>query len=166
MVINLLCGKSDQPLKTFIFRLWESTVFLNAEDWSNYVNHLLDCPHPLAGKTMKAGSVGPNPYIFTDYDRNIQYDENGKPLGTNTGVAETLGQVFGFKTRIIPMKTYDYIDPKTKQWMGVTGEVKNHFISKIKIFQRRNTGPSITRHFYSLFQDLWNNGCAVFCKVL
>ena len=133
MAVDLICGNdnTDEPLQSIIFKLWKTTVFLTADVWASYVDQLLQCPHPLAGKTLRAGSLGPNPYIFTDYERNIHYNENGKPLGTNTGVAETLAKVFDFKTTIVLMKTNDYIDPKTKKWMGITGEVKSAIPLKI-----------------------------------
>jgi hypothetical protein len=39
------------------------------------------CPHALEGKNIRVGSQGTNPYIYTDYDRNIVYNEKGLPLG-------------------------------------------------------------------------------------
>ena len=128
MVVELICagGNSEQPLRKKIFKLAQKNTSLSFENWSNFVNLLLECPHPLRGKTLVAGSLGPNPYIYSDWGRNVQYNENGKPLGTNTGIAETLGQYFGFNTTIKLMRSYDYIDPVTNKWMGETGEVFKH----------------------------------------
>ena len=125
MLVQLICatGNSEQPLRKYYFQPAQEKVYLSLENWSNYVDLLLQCPHPLKGKTLVTGSLGPNPYIYTDWGRNVQYNENGKPLGTNTGIAETLGQYFGFNTTIKLMRSYDYIDPVTKKWMGETGEV-------------------------------------------
>ena len=41
------------------------------------------CPHPLKGKFLRVGSLATNPFNFIDTERNLLYNENGNPLGTN-----------------------------------------------------------------------------------
>jgi hypothetical protein len=81
------------------------------------------CPHALEGKTLKVASMGTNPYIYTDFQRNVVYNDKGHPVGSNTEIAATLGKVFGFDFKIILSGAQNYYDNKTGTWIGLTGEV-------------------------------------------
>ncbi len=121
MTVDLFCINSESkeaPFKRIIFNKQTLT-----EEWTDFLKNFSSCPHPLKGKTLKVASTGTNPFIFTDYDRKIVYSEKGRPLGTNTGIAESLGKALHFEVEIRPLQTYDYFDAKTNKWIGMTGQV-------------------------------------------
>jgi len=49
--------------------------------WTEMIDSFKLCPHPLEGKTLRVGSQGTNPFIYSDFDRNVAYNEKGQPLG-------------------------------------------------------------------------------------
>jgi hypothetical protein len=124
-VVDIVCpaAGSDKPFRRVVIGSLQKEDQLTDEDWTNLIQSLQYCSHPLYGKTLQVASLGPNPYIFTDFERNVQYNELGLPLGSNTGIALTLGQVFGLKVKILLLKTHDYYDEKNARWVGITGEV-------------------------------------------
>ena len=81
------------------------------------------CPHALEGETLKVGSIGTNQYVFTDFDRNVIFNEKGQPVGSNTAITETLGKMFGFGVDIELVRPGDFYDNKTGQWLGSVGDV-------------------------------------------
>ena len=99
-----------------------------------------NCPHALAGQKLKAGSFGTNPYIYTDFDRNIIYNEKGQPLGSNTGVASTFASLFGFDLEIILTRNVNYYDNKTGMWIGLTGDVSKFTKKFTQVFLRVSQG--------------------------
>ncbi len=74
--------------------------FFANQNWIEFVKSFDLCPHALEGKTLKVGSIGTNPYVFTDFDRNVIFNEKGLPVGSNTAITETLGKIFGFEVDI------------------------------------------------------------------
>ena len=124
-MIDIICptSKSDKPFRRVVIGTLQKDSQQSDEDLTNLFQTIDQCSHPLHGKTLQVGSLGPNPFIFTDLDRNVHYNEQGLPLGSNTGIASTLGQVFGFNVKMILFKTHDYYDEKTARWVGITGEV-------------------------------------------
>ena len=101
----------------------KNKINFSVDDWSDLLKPWNKCPHPQAGKVVRVASNGPNPFMFTDYDRKIVNGEDGLPLGTNIGIAKTLAKVFNFSLAVRPFNAYDYYDEKAKKWMGMTGEV-------------------------------------------
>ena len=130
-VVDIVCPKadSDKPFRRVVIGSLQKEDQLTGDDWTNLLQTVNQCPHPLHGKTLQVASLGPNPFIFTDFERNVHYNDQGLPLGSNTGIALTLGQVFGFKVNILLFKTYDYYDEKNARWVGIAGEVSD----KLKI---------------------------------
>jgi hypothetical protein len=53
--------------------------FFADQNWFEFLTALERCPHALEGKTLKVASIGTNPYVYTDFDRNVIFNENGKP---------------------------------------------------------------------------------------
>ena len=85
------------------------------------------CPHPLEGQTFRVGSLGPNPFIYFDHNDNPVYGEDGFPLGANSGIAKSLGKMFGFDLKIVLFQSYDYFNPATGKWVGMSGEVSLNY---------------------------------------
>ena len=125
LVIDLICilGNSKEPFQRKIFSSKHNEVYLSPNDWFGILNAFLLCPHPLAGKILNVGSLGPNPYIFTDFNRTVHYNENGQPLGSNTGITATLGHYFGFNVTFKLLRSHDFYDERSKKWSGITGGV-------------------------------------------
>jgi hypothetical protein len=89
----------------------------------------LQCPHPLQGQLVRVGSLGTNPFIYTDLNRSVVYGEDGFPLGANSGIAKSLSKMFGFDFKIVLFKSYDYFDAATGKWVGMSGEVTSFNMS-------------------------------------
>jgi hypothetical protein len=87
------------------------------------------CPHPLQGQVVRVGSLGTNPFIYTDLNRSVVYGEDGFPLGANSGIAKSLSKMFGFDLKIVLFKSYDYFDSATGKWVGMSGEVTSFNMS-------------------------------------
>ena len=77
---------------------WDQII--SDQMWSDFVGAFNDCPHALSGKTLRVESVGTNPYVYTDFDRNVFYDEKGLPLGSNSEIMSNIGKVLGFEVAI------------------------------------------------------------------
>ena len=122
LIIDLICilGNSREPFQRKIFTDKHNEVYPSTTDWSGIIDDFSQCPHPLAGKTLTVGSLGPNPYIFTGFDRTVHYNEKGQPLGSNTGITETLGHYFGFNVTFKLLKSHDFYDERSKNWTGIT----------------------------------------------
>ena len=128
LVIDLICilGSSKEPFQRKIFSSKHNQVYLSPNDLSGILNAFLLCPHPLAGKILNVGSLGPNPYIFTDFNRSVHYSEKGQPLGSNTGITSTLGHYFGFNVTFKLLRLHDFYDEHSKKWSGITGGVSSN----------------------------------------
>jgi len=71
-------------------------------------------------------TFGSNPYLYTDFDRNVFYDEKGLPLGSNAQITSNIGKVLGFEVEInLTNNLASYYDNSTKTWTGLNGEVRN-----------------------------------------
>ncbi len=101
----------------------EADTLFSIKYWSELLEAFNECPHPLKGKTLQVASQGTNPFIYTDYARNVVYNEKGQPLGANTGIISSLGKVFEFQFTTRVLRTWDYYDNITGQWVGMTGGV-------------------------------------------
>jgi len=86
-----------------------------------------NCPHVLEGKKLKAGIFGTNPYVYTDFEKNVIYNEKGQPLGACTGIASTFASMFGFEVELVLVSGVNYFDNKTGTWIGLTGDVSKTF---------------------------------------
>jgi hypothetical protein len=82
-MIDLYCpgGNSDKPFRRKLFLKRNGKVSWTAKDWTEFLEAWDSCPHPLKGKNLRVASQGTNPYIYTDYDRNVVTNEKGLPLG-------------------------------------------------------------------------------------
>jgi hypothetical protein len=78
----------------------------------------------MSGKTLRVDSIGTNPYIYTDFDRNVFYDEEGLPLGSNSEIMSNIGKVYGFDVEINLNSNFSsYFDNKTGKWVGQVAKV-------------------------------------------
>ena len=125
VIVDLICPNRDPdvPFVRETIGLKEKGVFFSNHNWKELVEKMNNCPHALAGKTIKAGTFGTNPYLYTDFDRSIVYNEKGQPLGLNTGVATTFASMFGFEVEFSLVRGVNYYDNKTRTWVGLTGDV-------------------------------------------
>ena len=121
--IEVICpsGNPDSPHKIFIFP--SNGPFPSEENWHEAIESFKECPHPLKNKALRAASLGPNPYIFTDFERNINYNADGNPLGANTGIVKSIGAMFGFDVSIKVLREHDYYDSKSDRWVGIARDV-------------------------------------------
>lgn len=126
-MIDLICPDRDPdiPFVRKIIGLEDKDAFFTDKKFTDLIEQLKDCPHPLDGKKLKLTSQGANPYIFTDFNRNIIYDDKGLPLGSNSGIASMLSKLFGFEFEIFISGGTNYYDNKTKTWIGLTGDVSS-----------------------------------------
>ena len=120
VVFDLICPNKnpDEPFKRKVFRRDQ-----REENLSDLLNNLNQCPHALSGKTLTVSSSGTIPFLFTDFDRNIVYNEQGKPLGSNTDIPVTIGKMYGFDVNVYIYNGPHFFDNKTGQWVGQTGDV-------------------------------------------
>jgi hypothetical protein len=98
--------------------------FPTEKDWNEVIESFNDCPHPLKNKSLRVASISPNPFIFTDFDRNIQYNEDGLPLGSHTGIVKSIGEMFGFDVLVQVYRVHHYYDTRSKTWIGMAGDVR------------------------------------------
>jgi hypothetical protein len=77
------------------------------------------CPHIWKGKTGLVASLGTNPYMFSDFNRDIVYNEQGIPSGSNGGIADALSRIFGFQVRISVTRVQNFFDNKVGKWTGI-----------------------------------------------
>ena len=102
--------------------------FVSDQDWSEFVETFNNCPHALSGKTVRVTSGGTNPYIFTDFDRTVFYNEKGLPMGSNSDILYNIGKVFGFDISVnLSTPSASYFDNKTGKWIGQVGSVRIFF---------------------------------------
>jgi hypothetical protein len=93
--------------------------------WSEFVEAFNSCPHALSGKTLRVDSIGTNPYVYTDFDRNVFYDDKGLPLGSNSEIMSNIGKVLGFDVDISLNTSFvSYFDNKTGKWVGQVAKVR------------------------------------------
>ena len=118
-----MCPNADEPLMKNIIWPQEVDTLYSYQYWTDLLESFNECPHPLKGKMVRVASQGTNPFIYTDYDRNVVYNEKGLPLGANTEIVSSLAKVFGFQLDVKVLKAWDYYDNKTGQWMGMSGGV-------------------------------------------
>jgi hypothetical protein len=126
LIVDLFCVNTDStnPFKSTTIHKNRGNNSLSVGNWKTLLEPFSKCPHPLKGKTLKVASAGTNPFIFTDYDQNIVYTERGRPIGTNTGIVESIGKALNFDVDITPLSGYDYYDHEAKKWVGMTGQVR------------------------------------------
>ena len=100
--------------------------------WFDFVEAFNNCPHALSGKTLRVDSVGTNPYVYTDFDRNVFYDKKGLPIGSNSDIMSNIGKVFGFDVAInLTNSPASSFDNKTGKWVGQVAKVRIY----LKYFQ-------------------------------
>ncbi len=105
----------------------EKNDILTTSNWTNILDNFKLCPHALSGKTLRVSSRGTNPYIYTDFDRTVFYDEKGFPEGSNSEIMYNIGKVFGFKVAFNLSNSFaGYFDNKTQRWIGLTGDVRTN----------------------------------------
>ena len=74
----------------------------------------------------QVASLGTNPYMYTDYNRTVIFNERGIPVGSNGGIAEALSRIFEFNLNMTVAKSQGVFDKKTGKWLGMAGDVR-HF---------------------------------------
>jgi len=98
-------------------------------DWDQIIS---DQMCALSGKTLRVDSVGTNPYVYTDFDRNVFYNDEGLPLGSNSDIISTIGKVFGFDVKInLTANPASAFNNKTGKWVGQNAKVKNLYLKCI-----------------------------------
>jgi len=61
--------------------------------------------------------------MFSDFNRDNVYNEQGIPVGSNGGIADALSRIFGFQVRISVTRVQNFFDNKTGKWTGMAGDV-------------------------------------------
>jgi len=112
-----------------VIGLEDNDVFFTVKKFTDIIEEFKNCPNPLAGKKLKFSFLGNNPDIFTDFDRNVIYDENGRPLGSHAGLATMMANMYGFDYEFSFTNGANYYDNKTGTWMGLTGDVSERKIT-------------------------------------
>jgi hypothetical protein len=125
VVANFICPNrnSNEIFTRKIVGFGDKSTFSSPQSWDEFANSVKLCPHALKGKTLKVGSIGTNPNIYTDFERNIVFNEKGEPLGSNTMITKTIGKLFGFEIEIVLVKPGEFYDKINKTWIGSSGEV-------------------------------------------
>ncbi len=126
VIIDLICP-NKHPDEYF------SRKVLMPSDWDqiisdqmlfDFVEAFNNCPHALSGKTLRVDSIGTNPYVYTDFDRNVFYNEKGLPLGSNSDILSNIGKVYGFDVAInLFSSSGSSFDNKTGKWAGPNAKV-------------------------------------------
>ena len=99
--------------------------FVSDQVWSEFVETFNNCPHALSGKFVRVTSGGTNPYVFTDFDRKVFYNDKGLPLGSNSDIMSDIGKVLGFDILVnLSTPFASYFDNKTGKWTGQVGSVR------------------------------------------
>ncbi len=81
---------------------------------------------------MRVNSAGTNPYVYTDFDRKVFYNEKGLPLGSNSDIMSEIGKVYGFEIEVnLVQFLASRFDNKTGKWTGPVGSVRIYFSLKI-----------------------------------
>lgn len=124
-MVNFICPNqnSNEIYSRKIVGYGDKTTFSSPQSWDEFANSVKLCPHALKGKILKVGSFGTNPYVYTDFQRNVIFNEKGQPVGSNTEIAETLSKLFGFDIEIVLVKPGDFYDKKNQTWIGPAGDV-------------------------------------------
>ena len=126
IIIDLICPNTD-PDNYFSRKImWprENDQLIPDQIWSEFVDNFKECPHVLSGETLRATSIGTNPYVFTDYDRKVFYNDDGLPLGSNSDIISNIGKVLGFNVTVnLSSTSLSYFDNSTQKWVGLTGDV-------------------------------------------
>jgi hypothetical protein len=126
VIIDLICPNQD-PDEYFSRKVikpsdWDQII--SDQMWFDFVEAFNNCPHALSGKTLKVESLGTNPYVYTDFDRNVFYNDKGLPLGSNSDILSNIGKVYGFDVAInLSSSTASSFDNKTGKWMGQNAKV-------------------------------------------
>ena len=127
VIIDLICPNKD-PDERFSRKVigprdWEQ--IFSDQTWFDFVEAFNSCPHALSDKTLRVDSVGTNPYVYTDFDRNVVYNEKGLPVGSNSEIVENIGKALGFKVRLNLASggSASSFDNKTGKWTGPNGNV-------------------------------------------
>ncbi len=93
---------------------------MKIENWRNLADSFKNCPHPLNGRILKTAITGTGPYMYTDWDKNVVFDEQGIPLGSNGGIFKALSSVFGFTLKISTFNANVIWDNKTGQYIVIS----------------------------------------------
>jgi len=100
----------------------------------------------LSGKTVRVTSAGTNPYVYTDFNRNVFYNEKGLPLGSNSDIMSEIGKVYGFEIVVnLSQPLGSRFDNKTGKWTGPVGSVSSFSLKSIQIINL-NTKFSLELH--------------------
>ena len=71
------------------------------------------------GKILKTALEGTNPYVYTDWENNVLFDQQGVPLGSNGGILKALSEVFGFSLNISIFNSNVIWDNQTGQYVAI-----------------------------------------------
>ena len=127
ILIDIICPNHnpDEPFSRKIIHRNELNDFLANNDWTLRLKSFEECHHALNGQTLRVNSYGTNPYVYTDFDRNVVYNEKGLPVGSNSEIVENIGKALGFKVRLNLASggSASSFDNKTGKWTGPNGNV-------------------------------------------
>ena len=83
---------------------------------------------------MRVNSAGTNPYVYTDFDRKVFYNEKGLPLGSNSDIMSEIGKVYGFEIEVnLVQFLASRFDNKTGKWVGQNVKVRIYLNKIINI---------------------------------
>ena len=92
---------------------------MSVKDWNDLAEAFNICPHPLNGKILKTALAGTNPYVYTDWENNVLFDQQGVPLGSNGGILKALSEVFGFSLNISIFNSNVIWDNQTGKYVAI-----------------------------------------------
>ena len=117
---------------------------MSVKDWNDLAEAFNICPHPLNGTILKTAITGTGPYMYTGWDNNVVFDEQGIPLGSNGGILRSLSEVFGFTLNINTFKANVVWDNQTGKYIVISTLV--HIIL-LKFFVKNDINITKTLFF-------------------
>jgi len=122
LILELICPNecTEKPIwKKIYIGSEKQRISMSVKDWIDLAEEFNKCPHPLNGKTLKTAISGTGPYLYTNWDNNVVFDEQGIPLGSNGGIMRAISEVFGFNLNISTFKANVVWDNLTGQYIVI-----------------------------------------------
>ncbi len=130
----MICPNADPDIYFSRKIIWprDDDQLVPDQIWSEFVHNFNSCPTTSSGETLRTTSLGTNPYIYTDFDRNVLYNDRGLPLGSNSDIISNIGKILDFKVTVnFTSSSFSYYDNSTRKWVGSTGDVRPFITVKL-----------------------------------